>query len=290
MMNRFLAGLVALFVTSGAQAQLTLTHVHGLAYSADGQQLMIPSHHGLATYRAGKWSKAPGPQHDYMGFAGSGNALYSSGHPAPGSGLVNPFGLIRSRDGGRSWERLGLQGETDFHLLAVGWESSAIFVWNPEPSSRMPEPGLHYTRDEGKSWTKAAGRGVRGRPISLAVHPRDPGLVALGTDAGVFESTDAGGNFQQIAPGPGTALLYDLDGKHLWYAGFDGQARLSRALLREGPVHSTIPVLRDDAVAYIAQNPRRRAEIAIATFERSVYLSPDRGRTWKRIADRGRTE
>ena len=153
--------ILGLLAVSPLRAQVTLTHVHGLAYSADGAQLMIPSHHGLAVYRGGKWSRAPGPQHDYMDFAASAKALYSSGHPAPGSGLVNPFGLIRSRDGGRTWERLGLEGETDFHLLAVGWESGAIFVWNPEPSSRIPEPGLHYTRDEGKSWTKAGGRGVR---------------------------------------------------------------------------------------------------------------------------------
>ena len=81
--------------------EITLTHVHGLSYSADGKQLFVPSHHGLAVYSDGRWSKAPGPQHDYMGFTGSGSALYSSGHPAPGTGLVNPFGLIKSVDGGR---------------------------------------------------------------------------------------------------------------------------------------------------------------------------------------------
>ena len=54
---------------SGHAGAVTLTHVHGLAYSADGKQLMVPSHHGLAVYREGKWSKAPGPMHDYMGFA-----------------------------------------------------------------------------------------------------------------------------------------------------------------------------------------------------------------------------
>jgi hypothetical protein len=99
-------------LTAGAaQAQgMTLTHVHGLAYSADGQRLMLPSHHGLAVYENGKWSKAPGPQHDYMGFTATAKHLYSSGHPAPGSGLVNPFGLIRSRDGGNNWEKLGLEG------------------------------------------------------------------------------------------------------------------------------------------------------------------------------------
>jgi hypothetical protein len=100
---RSLVSIASLLVASVAQAQVTLTHVHGLAYSPDGQRLMIPSHHGLAVYEGGKWSKAPGPQHDYMGFAATAGALYSSGHPAPGSTLVNPFGLMRSRDGGKTW-------------------------------------------------------------------------------------------------------------------------------------------------------------------------------------------
>ena len=67
--------------------EITLTHVNGLTYSADGKQLFVPSHHGLAVYSNGRWSKAPGPPHDYMGFTGSGSALYSSGHPAPGSSI-----------------------------------------------------------------------------------------------------------------------------------------------------------------------------------------------------------
>ena len=82
----------------GAQAQsVTLTHVHGLASSADGRQLMLPSHHGLAVYRDGKWSKAPGPPHDYMGFAATAKYLYSSGHPAPGFGhtIRNAIAFLR---------------------------------------------------------------------------------------------------------------------------------------------------------------------------------------------------
>ncbi|MFU7548103.1 glycosyl hydrolase, partial [Pseudomonas paraeruginosa] len=93
-------------------------HVHGLAFSPDGQQLSIPSHHGLAVYSQGRWSKAPGPAHDYMGYSVTRQAIYSSGHPARGSGLVNPFGVIKSSDGGRTWQQLGLQGDSDFHLLA----------------------------------------------------------------------------------------------------------------------------------------------------------------------------
>ncbi len=230
----------------GAHAQpVTLHHVHGLAYSADGKRLMIPSHHGLAVYENGKWSKAPGPQHDYMGFAATANSLYSSGHPAHGSGLVNPFGLIRSRDGGRTWDKLGLEGESDFHLLATSWNTTAIYVWNPAPSSRMRSPGLHHTLNDGFSWKPARAAG----------------------------------------------LDFDLDGKQLWYGTFNDAARLLRETLTGGAaVDVKLPPLGRDAVAYIAQNPARRNEYAIASFERSVFLSTDEGRSWKQIAARGTTK
>lgn len=88
--------LLSLSSTGPVQAQpVMLTHVHGPAYSPDGEQLMIPSHHGLSVHENGKWSKPPGPQHDYMGFAATAKHLYSSGHPAPGSGT-------RDRAGNRS--------------------------------------------------------------------------------------------------------------------------------------------------------------------------------------------
>jgi len=48
-----------------------------------------------------------------------------------------------------------------------------------------------------------------------------------------------------------------------------------------------LPPLKEDAVAYVAQNPANTMEYAIATFERSVYLSKDAGKTWGQIADRG---
>ena len=278
-------------LTAGAaQAQgITLTHVHGLAYSADGQRLMLPSHHGLAVYENGKWSKAPGPQHDYMGFTATAKHLYSSGHPAPGSGLVNPFGLIRSRDGGKTWEKLGLEGETDFHLLAASWNTNAIYVWNPAPSSRMTSPGLHYTTTDGFGWKRPAAHGLSGEPHAIAAHPDAASTVAVATSEGLFLSRDSGERFRRIASeGEGLSAFFDLNGKDLWYGSFDGRARLTRLPLDSPqPVQVSLPPLREDAVAYIAQNPARKAEYAIATFKRSVYLSKDGGQSWTQIADRG---
>lgn len=271
------------------QAGVTLHHVHGLAYSPDGKRLMIPSHHGLAVYENGKWTKAPGPQHDYMGFSATAKNLYGSGHPAPGSGLINPFGLIRSKDGGKTWDKLGLEGETDFHLLATSWNTNAIYVWNPAPSSRLKRPGLHSTLNDGFTWNAARAEGLSGEPRALAVHPDKAAIVAVTTSEGLYVSTDSGERFARLAgDGEGLAAVFDLDGKHLWISAFDARPTLSRIALAGGrSVKISLPALTKDAVAYIAQNPARRLEYAIATFERSVYLSKDAGQSWKQIADRG---
>ncbi|OGA72153.1 MAG: glycosyl hydrolase [Betaproteobacteria bacterium RIFCSPLOWO2_12_FULL_65_14] len=276
-----------------AQAQsLTLTHVHGLAWSADGKRLMIPSHHGLAVYENGKWSKAPGPQHDFMGFAATARHLYSSGHPAHGSGFTNPFGLVRSKDGGKTWEKLALEGETDFHLLATGWNTNAIYVWNPEPSSRMRRTGLHCTFDEGRAWKSVRAAGLEGEPHALAVHPNDPKTVAIATSSGIYLSRDSGERFAALARGvQGLSVFFDLNGKDLLYGAYDGRPVLARAALGPAkPRELSLPPLRNDAVAYVAQNPANRAEYAIATFERSVYLSRDAGGSWAMIAERGRAK
>jgi photosystem II stability/assembly factor-like uncharacterized protein len=283
--------LAALMLAGTAQAQVTLVHVHGLSYSADGKRLMIPSHFGLAVYENGKWSKAPGPEHDYMGFAATSNALYSSGHPAGGSGLVNPFGLLRSRDGGRTWDKLGLEGESDFHLLATSWHTNAIYVWNAATNSRMSRAGLHYTMTDGLTWNAASAKGLDGDPFAIAVHPDDAKAVALATSKGIYASSDEGESFAQVAGERGTAVFFDLDGKHLWYGSYDGkQPRLTRTPLKSRPpTQFKLPPLTQDAVAYIAQNPARHTEYAIATFRRNVYVSRDAGRTWIAIAEAGQT-
>lgn len=271
---------------------VTLTHVHGLAFSADGSRLMIPSHHGLAIYDSGgkgRWSKADGPAHDYMGFAAARDALYSSGHPAPGSGQTNPFGLIKSVDGGKTWRKLGLEGESDFYLLAAS-HPHAVYVVNPGANSRMRGPGLYRTENDGMKWTRAAAQGLGGEIRSLAVHPGDARIVAVGTADGLYLSRDAGERFERLVAGAQVlGVAFELDGMQLWFSSYAGKAALARLALTAGakPQAMALPALGEDAVAYIAQNPVRRGEMAIASFKRSVYLSRDAGRTWKPIAENG---
>ena len=269
---------------------VTLMHVHGLSYSADGKQLMILSHNGQSVYADGRWSKAAGPAHDYMGYSATRDALYSSGHPAPGSGLANPFGLIKSRDGGKNWQQLGLTGESDFHMLATSYATNAVYVLNHQANSRMSQAGIYYTLTDGMKWTRAAAKGLGPKLNSLAVHPTDAKVVAAGMDDGLYLSGDSAESFERLVGGTRVlAQSFDLDGLHLWFSTYAGKATLARIALKAGSKAEEVPIpaLAEDVVAYIAQNPVRRTEIAIATFKRSVFLSKDQGRTWTQIAKEG---
>jgi len=203
-------------------------------------------------------------------------------------GVKLAFAGIHILNIGKTWEKLGLEGESDFHVMATSWNTNAVYVWNAAPNSRMKQIGLHYSVNDGFSWTRAAAKGLDGNPYALAVHPGDAKSVAVATPNGVFESSDSGESFAKVAPTQGTAVFFDLDGKHLWYGSYDTEARLARARLKGGPsTQLKLPPLTKDAVSFIAQNPARRDEYAIATFNRNVYLSKDAGRTWTAIAERG---
>jgi hypothetical protein len=276
---------------AGAQSEVTLVHVHGLSYSPDGKRLFIPSHFGLAIYSEGRWRKAPGPEHDYMGFSAARNAFYSSGHPAPGSTLPNPFGLMKSSDGGKTWKNLGLLGEADFHVLAASYGTSSVYVHAATANSRMPQPGIYHTADDGKTWKRARGEGLSGRLAALAVHPSQGKTVAAATETGLFLSGDQGETFVPLAAGgQATSVHFDLDGTRLWLAGHAGKATLRRISLKSRQEETVgIPDMTQDAVAYIAQNPAKRDEYAIATFTRNVHVTSDGGKTWNQIAEQGRT-
>lgn len=283
-------GSIALAGSAGAASDIVLPHVHGLAYDASGAKLFVAVHDGLLVFDGDRWERGPEPRHDYMGFTATRKHFFSSGHPAPGSGDINPLGLTQSADGGKTWTKHGLQGESDFHLLAAGFENDAVYVYSAAPNSRMKQAGIYYTLNQGFTWQRADGGGLKGKLFALAVHPTDAATVAASTDAGVYLSRDHGARFEPlVADRQALGVKFDLDGKSLWFGAFDSGPSLERiALVGPRRERAPLPPIGRDAVAYIAQNPARPDEIAIATFERSVFMSRDRGKTWKEIATRGK--
>lgn len=268
----------------GTGGAVQFRHIHGLSFSSDGSLLFVPAHDGLLVYEKGSWMDPDLPVHDYMGYSGTDDGFYSSGHPGPGSNLVNPLGLIRSTDGGETIQTLAFAGETDFHLMAAGYESHAVYVINPAQNSRL-SVGLYYTLDDGQTWQQSQAEGITGSPIQLAVHPTEPGTVALATEGGLFLSNDYGDTFMRVGDAaPVTAVTFDPNGEQLLFA-YQG---LFSYDLASGQINTfqVPPVTGDDAVGYIAINPVSE-QIAFATFARDIYLSQSNGQSWEAIAEQG---
>lgn len=175
----------------GAAGQPTsLIHVHGIARHPRTGELLVATHHGLFHRVDGKFVRK-GPAIDLMGFTiGKDGTLYASGHPAPGTDLPQPVGLITSQDTGRTWQVASRGGRSDFHALTAGPTGVIGF-----------DGALRHTQDT-KTWTT---RDIPSPPRVLAASPRS-GRVLATTEAGLLISQDDGATWASLAP-PETAVL-----------------------------------------------------------------------------------
>ena len=221
-----------------------------------------------------------------MGYAPTDSGFYSSGHPGAAGDEVNPLGLVKSTDGGKTLARLGFEGESDFHLMGVGYTNHTIYVLNPTPNSKL-SVGLHYSLDDGKTWQKSAAHGLISQPVQIAVHPTQANVVAAATEGGLLLSADHGDTFERIGPAqPVTAASFSTQGDTLFF----GATTLSRYDLATKQITplQTPAVPPQDAVSYIAVNPVRAEELAIATVGLNIYLSSDGSKSWQQIARDGK--
>ena len=162
-------------------------HIHGITVDETTGKILLATHDGLFDVSAKPAAKI-GPTNDLMGFtpAHDQGVFYASGHPGKGSTLPNPVGLIRSGDGGKSWEQLSRQGESDFHTLAT--TRSGIVAFD----------GTLRTSPDGKAWNTST---VGFQPAVLAGNP-DSDTVLATTAEGLQRSTDSGKTWQRLPSAP----------------------------------------------------------------------------------------
>lgn len=170
------------------------THIHGLAFDrSDSERLWLATHHGFyAVTRDGKARRVSEETYDFMGFAPhpeEAETFFASGHPATGGNL----GVVKSRDGGRSWSRLaaGVDGPVDFHQLTISAASPSVLYGAYAGQLQVSEDG-------GTSWrilTKAPA-GL----IALAASSRDPEQLYAATQTGLLMSPDGGERWRQVYP------------------------------------------------------------------------------------------
>ncbi|HUH07654.1 MAG TPA: hypothetical protein VML96_07595, partial [Egibacteraceae bacterium] len=263
-------------------------HIHGVEVPAtDPETVYVSTHEGLIRIGAdGQWRYVSADDHDFMGFRAhpsDAGVLYSSGHPAAGSGLRNPVGFMISRDGGATWEPIALEGAADFHAMAVqSGDGDVIYGWSG---------GLHFSDDAGASWERMPAEALEqaGGALGLAVHPADADEVLAATRAGLLRSRDGGRSFEPVLAGAAVTAVEFVPGDADRLVAY--VADPPRGLVRSedgGQSWTELGwALDGDAAGHIAIHPQDPEDIYVATYGESLYRSRDGGRSFEPLAEAG---
>jgi hypothetical protein len=163
-------------------------------------------------------------------------------------------GLMRTSDGGRTWQDHRPGAQRDVHTLA----------WHPTEPGRAYEAageGSAWSRDSGETWDSVDGGRNRHYTWALAVDPDDPDCWFVSASPGPFEAHGSR---------PAHAALYRWRGSGPW-------EELDLGLPR--PLE-TMPY----ALAAIAEG------LVAALRDGRLYLSNDSGDSWRPLEAEGLTK
>jgi len=254
-------------------------HIHGLGIEpADRTILYIATHGDFYHSHSGSPPfKVDIVRADYMAFNApptAGIPLYASGHPSTGGNT----GLIKSTDGGQSWESVAkvLEPPVDFHAMAVSRSDSNVII-GYDSGGR----GLFKTVDSGKTWETLQ---YPEYISALAISPLDSQIVFAGTGKGIFQSNDGAKNWIQLNEYKGIlvlALTFDEDGTLYASTSTFGLSRSSDLGKTWEKINK--PDLTITSIAVDSQNKI----IYIAGYSsqgfQEVHRSLDDGATWQII-------
>ena len=259
------------------QVLLGGTHVHGLAIDrADPDRLLIATHHGVFVTQiaAGVATQVSIWADDFMGFSPhptQTGTYFASGHPADGGNL----GVIRSSDGGASWESLdpGVGGPVDFHQLDVS---------KSDPSVLYGVYGtLQVSQDGGETWRAVAE--VPPGLIDLAVSGMDTHRLYAATEAGLLLSTDAGVSWQgtPLLAEPVSSIATTAIGEVFAFAIGRGLLRGVEPHLQWEPLQSSFG---ENVLLHLAIDPNDSNRLFAVTQGNELPASRDGGLSWTSIA------
>ena len=135
-------------------------------------------------------------------------------------------GVYRSRDGGTSWENMGLAASEHIGMIRVDpRDSNVVYVASQGPLwSGGGERGLYKSTDGGQTWNKILGGGLGNTDIDdeytgvseVHLDPRNPDVVYAvswqkfrnvavlldgGPGSGIHKSTDSGATWRELTEG-----------------------------------------------------------------------------------------
>lgn len=270
-----------------------IEHIHGIGYPGNDEGLYVASHHGLKIFKNGEWLETTDENHDYMGFQAVEDGFFASGHPAEGSDLKNPLGLVKSKDKGKTLDKLAFYGESDFHFLSASYRDTVLYLINEESNSKL-DRGVYVSKDRGGAWEPVELNGLDANSLGMiAVHPENGGILAMATREGVFVSGDFGktmtraGDYQMV-----TAAAYSRQSLYIAPV-YHEEIKLVRLPVEQQNAGEELPIPNlnyDNPITYIAADPEQEGRIAFITILNDLYESEDGGKTWNQLLVNGRIE
>ncbi len=101
-------------------------------------------------------------------------------------------GIVRSDDGGATWEKVGGFKSSAVPALAASPDGRVLYAW-------VSGSGLQTSSDGGASWSQVKGGLPGDTPISaLAVDPANPAHLFAGGEGGALVSNDGGKTWSEI--------------------------------------------------------------------------------------------
>ncbi|MBI2570175.1 MAG: hypothetical protein HYV63_24495 [Candidatus Schekmanbacteria bacterium] len=205
--------------------------------------------------------------------------------------LAGTFGgMFRSTDGGQSWTG---------PVATLPQQTTAAI----QPSLMPPYVtfaavngyGIYTSTNAGETWdlTPGAFPGAVSSKVPMAAHPSDADGLFVGTNAGLFSTTDGGTTWTDLSAGlPDTdvdSLAVDPASAQTLFAGTDA-GWASKSTDGGASWAAASAGVKDDVFNAMVADPTAPGTVYASGDDGGIFRSTDAGESWTRPADSGGTQ
>jgi photosystem II stability/assembly factor-like uncharacterized protein len=200
-----------------------------------------------------------------------------SGEPAERQSNGLGYGVYKSIDSGRTWQKLGLEATEEIAAISIDpRDPQTVYVgamghlWG-----RNPDRGVYKTTDGGRTWRKVLYVNDMTGCMDLAMDPHDARILYATT----WQRMRSGGA-EMIESGPGSGIFKSDDSGEHWTRLTHGLPNEPLSKIALAVAHKTPRLL----YAFVmAGEPRRGGRTSEAG---GIFRSDDAGATWRRVSSK----
>ena len=239
----------------------SVSHIHHVKVIEN--KILVLTHEGLYELVGKNDMKLIGKDRiDVMGFTSLGKLLFASGHPAIGSKMPNPIGLVKSLDGGLTWKSVSLVGKVDFHFL----EGAGTDLYGADSQTGK----LMYSSDSGKTW-KNLGENTF---TDIAVSPKMSGMAIAIKDSELLLTEQA---FKSTTKIKNTLKITQIEWRKSGLYGLGGSSLYKST--NSGKTWTKLSTFKGVPGILSASD-----QMMLVTVGSDIYTSNNEGKSFKKIS------